>query len=47
MVLTNFLHSQKKLSKALYYVNKALGIDNENAMYWRRYANISQFLNFL
>ncbi|MFY8111448.1 MAG: tetratricopeptide repeat protein [Flavobacterium sp.] len=46
MALTNFYIRQKNYQKALYYVNKALGIDNENAMYWRRYANISQFLNF-
>jgi hypothetical protein len=30
-----------KLSKALFYVNKALAIDNQNRLYWKRYATIN------
>lgn len=46
IALTDFYLRQKNYQKALYYANKALGIDNENALYWRRYATINQFLNF-
>lgn len=46
IALTDFYLRQKNYQKALYYANKALGIDNENALYWQRYATINQFLNF-
>jgi hypothetical protein len=36
----------KKLSKALFYVNKALAIDNQNRLYWKRYATINKHMNF-
>jgi Tfp pilus assembly protein PilF len=41
-----FLCSSKKLSKALFYVNKALAIDNQNRLYWKRYATINKHMNF-
>ena len=46
IALTDFYIRQKNYQKALYYVNKALGIDNDNPLYWRRYANINQYLSF-
>ena len=30
----------------MYYVNKAIGIDNENKLYWKRYAVINRSLGF-
>jgi hypothetical protein len=36
----------KKLSKALFFVNKAL-IDNQNRLYWKRFASINKQMNFL
>jgi hypothetical protein len=35
----------KKLSKALFYVNKR-AIDNQNNLYWKRYATINKQMNF-
>jgi hypothetical protein len=35
----------KKLSKALFFVNKALAIDNR--LYWKRFASINKQMNFL
>ena len=31
--------------KALYYIEKALNIDSENVLYWKRYAKINKRLN--
>lgn len=45
IAITDFYIRQKNYQKALYYANKALGIDNENRLYWKRYATISQALN--
>jgi hypothetical protein len=39
------LCTSKKLSKALFFVNKALAIDNQNRLYWKRFASIKQ-MNF-
>ncbi|RZL44882.1 MAG: 3-deoxy-D-manno-octulosonic acid transferase [Pedobacter sp.] len=30
----------------MFYVNKAIGIDNENRLYWKRYATINKALSF-
>lgn len=46
IAITDFYIKQKNFQKSLYYINKAIGIDSENALYWRRYANINQFLSF-
>ena len=36
---------QKKYNKALFYVNKALEIDENNTLYWRLFAEINLKLN--
>jgi tetratricopeptide (TPR) repeat protein len=46
IAITDFYIRQKNYQKALYYANKALGIDNENRLYWKRYATINKALNF-
>src|SRR5690606_33369661 len=43
---TDFYVRQKNFQKALYYVNKALNIDNENRLYWKRFATINKEMNF-
>jgi tetratricopeptide (TPR) repeat protein len=45
IAITDFYVRQKNYQKALFYVNKALVIDNENRMYWKRYATINKALN--
>ena len=45
IAITDFYVRQKKYQKALYYVNKALSIDNQNRMYWKRFATINKELN--
>jgi hypothetical protein len=45
IAITDF-YASKKLSKALFYVNKALAIDNQNRLYWKRYATINKHMNF-
>lgn len=46
IAITDFYVRQKNFQKALFYVNKALQIDNENKMYWKRYAMINREMNF-
>ena len=46
IAITDFYIRRKNHQKALYYVNKALAIDNENKLYWKRYAVINKALNF-
>ncbi len=46
IAITDFYIRRKSFQKALYYVNKAIGIDNENKLYWKRYAVINKALNF-
>jgi tetratricopeptide (TPR) repeat protein len=46
LAITDFYIKQKDFQKSLYYVNKAIGIDGENPLYWKRYATINQYLNF-
>ncbi|RRJ89600.1 tetratricopeptide repeat protein [Flavobacterium macacae] len=46
IAITDFYVRQKNYQKALFYVNKAIGIDNENKMYWKRYATINRALDF-
>lgn len=46
IAITDFYLRRQNFQKALYYVNKALGIDNENKLYWKRYAVINKSLNF-
>jgi tetratricopeptide (TPR) repeat protein len=46
IAITDFYIRRKNFQKALYYVNKANGIDNENKLYWKRYAIINRALGF-
>ncbi len=45
IAITDFYIRQKNFDKALYFVNKALGIDNMNRLYWKRFANINRTLH--
>jgi tetratricopeptide (TPR) repeat protein len=45
IAITDFYVRQKKYQKALFYVNKALSIDNQNRLYWKRFATINKELN--
>lgn len=46
IAITDFYIRQKNYQKALYYVNKAIAIDSENSMYWKRYAAVNSALHF-
>ena len=46
IALTNAYCLEKNYQKALYYINKALSIDESNTLYWRRYAEINLKLDF-
>jgi len=46
IAITDFYIRQRNFQKALYYVNKAIGIDNENKLYWKRYGAINKQLSF-
>ncbi len=46
IAITDFYVREKNFSKALYFANKALSIDNENKLYWKRFAAINKELNF-
>ena len=46
ILLTNAYHSEKDYQKALYYISKALKIDESNALYWRKYSEINIKLSF-
>lgn len=45
-LLTNLYYLDGNYQKAAYYVSKALNIDDDNALYWRKYAEIQLKLNF-
>ncbi len=47
IAITKFYNKQKNYQKALFYINKAINIDSENAIYWKLYAKINWRLNFL
>ncbi len=47
IAITDFYIKQLNYQKALYYINKAINIDEENVLYWKRYAKINSRLNFL
>ena len=44
IAITDFYISNKNFPKALYYINKAINIDEENVLYWKRYAKINHRL---
>ncbi len=46
IAITDFYIRRQNYQKALYYANKAIGIDNENKLYWKRYAVINKALHF-
>ncbi len=45
IAITDFYVKEKNYQKALYFVNKSLSIDNQNGLYWRRFANINRKLS--
>ena len=46
IAITDFYLRQRNFHKALFFLNKALSIDNQNKRYWKRYASINRELNF-
>ncbi|MDR6300436.1 tetratricopeptide repeat protein [Mesonia maritima] len=46
LAITDFHFKKLDYQKALYYINKAIAIDEENVLYWKRYAKINNRLNF-
>lgn len=44
IAITDFYYRKKNFQKALYYIEKALNIDTENVLYWKRYAKINKRL---
>ncbi|HEX8270153.1 MAG TPA: tetratricopeptide repeat protein [Flavobacterium sp.] len=46
IAITDFYVRQKNFQKALFYVNKALAIDDQNRLYWKRYGAINKQMNF-
>lgn len=46
MMLTNACYTNKNYPKSLYYINKAIQIDEGNPLYWRKYGDINLKLNF-
>ncbi|MCK5815157.1 MAG: tetratricopeptide repeat protein [Flavobacteriaceae bacterium] len=46
IALTNNYCDDKRYHKALYYINKAIGIDASNTLFWRVYAEINLKLDF-
>ncbi|WP_026777140.1 lipopolysaccharide assembly protein LapB [Polaribacter sp. Hel_I_88] len=45
-LLANIYYDDKNYNKAAYYTAEALKIDEDNAVFWRRYAEIKMKLNF-
>jgi len=41
-----FTFVRKTSKKRLYYVNKAIGIDGDNSLYWKRFAAVNSALHF-
>lgn len=46
IAITDFYYRQENFEKALYYINKAIQIDEENVLYWKRSAEINKQLQF-
>ncbi|HEY9183705.1 MAG TPA: tetratricopeptide repeat protein [Salegentibacter sp.] len=44
IAITDFYIRNKNFQKALYYINKAISIDEDNVLYWKRYAKINNRL---
>lgn len=45
IAITDFFIKKDNFQKALYYINKAINIDEENVLYWKRYARINNSLH--
>jgi len=45
LALTEFYIKNKNYHKGLYYINKALSIDEDNHLYWHQFAEINLNLN--
>ncbi|WP_300566299.1 tetratricopeptide repeat protein [Flavobacterium sp.] len=45
IAITDFYFRQKNYQKALYFANKAIAIDGENKLYWKRFGAINKALN--
>jgi tetratricopeptide (TPR) repeat protein len=45
LALTKLYYYEKNYQKSLYYINKALSIDDSNTFYWRMYSEICLKLN--
>lgn len=45
IAITDFFIRKRNFKKALFYINKAIHIDEENVLYWKRYAKINMRLN--
>lgn len=46
IALTDLYCEEKRYQKALYFINKAIIIDESNTLYWRKYAEINLKLDF-
>lgn len=46
VLLANIYYDDENYQKASYYISEALKIDEDNTIYWRRYAEIKVKLNF-
>ncbi len=46
IAITDYYSKRLDFQKALYYINKAIHIDAENVLYWKRYAKINHRLKF-
>lgn len=46
IAITDFYVKRLDYQKALYHINKAINIDSENVLYWKRYARINHRLKF-
>ncbi len=46
IAITDFHTKRLDYQKALYYINKAINIDSDNVLYWKRYATINHRLKF-
>lgn len=44
IAITDFYLHQNKYRQALYYIERAIAIDEDNASYWKRYAKINEYL---
>ena len=46
LAITDFHLKKLDYQKSLYYIKKAIAIDEENVLYWKKYATINNRLNF-